>query len=81
MPASMQLESLSDKVARSRSIHRPVAYNFLREIDSFGLQSFLLAGHLSTRSSDLLCFEGRFIRLEDNVVVSIDVVDSEVVVV
>jgi hypothetical protein len=57
------------------------AYYFLRKIYVLSLHALLLPWCLATSGANLLLLERRFISVEDCIVVSIDIVDSEVVVI
>lgn len=76
MPACVQLKGQISITFTRRKTH-----DLLCEIDIVRLQSLLLSWNLASRTTNLLCFECRLVGLEHNIIITLNIIDAEVVVI
>lgn len=77
VPARVQLVIVSMRRLTSTDF----THNLFRKVDVVRLQTVLLSWHFASRTANLLCLKRRLIRLQDRVLIAVDIVDPEVVVV
>lgn len=76
MPACVQLKGQILITFTRRKTH-----DLLCEIDIVRLQSLLLSWNLASRTTNLLRFERRLVGLEHNIIITLNIIDAEVVVI